>query len=467
MTIHFMPLFMKKYTKKTIVLGIFILSSFLFTSFSFLQIATPVLAQTTKEIERSRLEAELAQLEKDIAEKQALLDNQKKNSGTIQKDVNILTTQIENAKLKIKAKQTTIKKLTGEITDKSITINVLSQKLFREKESLGQLIRKTNEIDDKNIIHILLGSNTVSEVYKDLDSFASIEESIKESLIEVQGTKKITETEKSNLEKKQDQEQDAKVALESQKKVVEKSETEKKQLLSISKQKEQAYQTILKERAAKRAQILAALFSLRDTAAIPFGDALKYANFASQKTGVRPAFILAILKQESAWGKDQGSCYLTDVNTGAGVGKNSGKSINNVMKPTRDVVPFIEITKALGRDPFKTLVSCPIGGYGYGGAMGPAQFIPSTWKIMQNKIANALGGGSPDPWNAKDAFMASALYLDDLGAGAGGYTAERKAACRYYGGGSICTSKTSPYGDQVMAKAKNIQEDMIDPLSNI
>ena len=86
---------------------------------------------------------------------------------------------------------------------------------------------------------------------------------------------------------------------------------------------------------------------------------------------------------------------------------------------------------------------------------------------MQNKIANALGGGSPDPWNAKDAFMASALYLDDLGAGAGGYTAERKAACRYYGGGSICTSKTSPYGDQVMAKAKNIQEDMIDPLSNI
>src|SRR3990167_451647 len=109
MTIHFMPLFMKKYTKKTIVLGIFILSSFLFTSFSFLQIATPVLAQTTKEIERSRLEAELAQLEKDIAEKQALLDNQKKNSGTIQKDVNILTTQIENAKLKIKAKQTTIK----------------------------------------------------------------------------------------------------------------------------------------------------------------------------------------------------------------------------------------------------------------------------------------------------------------------------------------------------------------------
>ncbi len=257
------------------------------------------------------------------------------------------------------------------------------------------------------------------------------------------------------------------MALESQKKVVEKSEAEKKQLLSVSKQKEQAYQALLKQQAAKRAQILAALFSLRDTAAIPFGDALKYANLASQKTGVRPAFILAILKQESAWGKDQGSCYLTNPTTGSGIGKNSGKAVNNVMKPTRDVQPFMDITGALGRDPYKTLVSCPIGGYGYGGAMGPAQFIPSTWKLMQNKIASALGIAHSDPWNPRDAFMASALYLDDLGAGAGGYTAERTAACRYYGGGSKCTNTTAPYGDQVMAKAKDIQENMIDPLSNI
>ena len=462
-----MPLFMKKHTKKTIILSAVLMASFLMASFAVLDTVTPAFAQTSKEAERAKLEAELAELEKDIAQKQASLDDQKKHSGTIQKDVNILAAQIAASKAKIKSKQLTIQKLTGDISNKSKTINLLSQKLFREKESLGQLIRKTDEIDDKNIIHLLLGSQTVSESYKDLDSFASLGDSIKESLEEVRGTKKQTEIEKSSLEQKQDQELDAKVELESQKKVVEKSETEKKQLLSVSKQKEQAYQALLKERAAKKAQILAALFSLRDTAAIPFGDALKYATLASEKTGVRPAFILAILKQESAWGKNVGSCYLTDPETGAGVGKNTGNTVSSVMKPTRDVAPFMEITKALGRDPYKTLVSCPIAGYGYGGAMGPAQFIPSTWKLMQSKIASSLGVSTPDPWNPRDAFMASALYLDDLGAGKGGYTAERTAACRYYGGGSSCTSKTSPYGDQVMAKAKDIQENMIDPLTNI
>ena len=444
-----------------------LVTGFLFASFSVVQRALPALAQTSKETERAQLEAELAELEKDIAQKQAALDKQKKQTGTIQKDVNILTAQIDAAKAKIKSKQLTIQKLTGEINDKSKTINVLSQKLQKEKESLGQLIRKTDEINERNIVHLLLSAETVSESYRDLDAFASIGDSIKESLEEVRGTKKATEMEKSNLEKKQDQELDAKVELESQKKVVEKSETEKKQLLSASKQTEKAYENILKERAAKRAQILAALFSLRDTAAIPFGDALKYATAASEKTGVRPAFVLAILKQESAWGKNVGSCYLTNPDTGAGVGKNTGSAVSSVMKPTRDVQPFMEITQSLGRDPYKTLVSCPIAGYGYGGAMGPAQFIPSTWKLMQSKIAKALGVSMPDPWNPQHAFMASALYLADLGAGRGGYTAERTAACRYYGGGSSCTTKTAPYGDQVMAKAKDIQENMIDPLNNI
>lgn len=99
--------------------------------------------------------------------------------------------------------------------------------------------------------------------------------------------------------------------------------------------------------------------------------------------------------------------------------------------------------------------------------MGPAQFIPSTWNGMKSKIASATGKSVPDPWNPSDAIMASALLLRDLGAAAGTYTAERNAACRYYGGGRACTSVTSTYGNQVMAKTANIQENMIDPLKGL
>jgi membrane-bound lytic murein transglycosylase B len=171
---------------------------------------------------------------------------------------------------------------------------------------------------------------------------------------------------------------------------------------------------------------------------------------------VEPAFLLAILTQESNLGANVGQCYLTNTETGAGIGKNTGKQFSNVMKPTRDVQPFLEITKALGFDPAQTVVSCPIAGVaGYGGAMGPAQFIASTWKLFEDRLKTALGHFA-NPWDAQDAFMASAFYLDDLGAGAATYSSEIKAACKYYGtGGSTCS-----YGRSVMNLKAAIQSDI-------
>jgi membrane-bound lytic murein transglycosylase B len=188
--------------------------------------------------------------------------------------------------------------------------------------------------------------------------------------------------------------------------------------------------------------------------------ALEYAQEAQAKTGVAPAFLLAIITQESNLGTDTGSCYLTDLNTGSGISSTSGRSYSKVMHPTRDIPPFLDITKSLGLDPYKTLVSCPIGGSGYGGAMGPAQFIASTWVGIKSRLSGLLGVSNPDPWNPKDALMASALFLADLGANSNSYTSEIKAACKYYGtGGSSCA-----YGRNVMSRVSKIQNN-IDLLS--
>jgi hypothetical protein len=153
------------------------------------------------------------------------------------------------------------------------------------------------------------------------------------------------------------------------------------------------------------------------------------------------------------------------MDTGSGASSKSGKVFPNVMKPSRDIKPFFEIATSVGRDPYKTLVSCPIASAGsssWGGAMGPAQFIPSTWQGIKNRVANALGIKTPDPWYAKDAFMASALFLKDLGGVGNSYTAQIKAACKYYGsGGTSCS-----YGKQVMARVTKIQTTMIDPLQD-
>ena len=180
---------------------------------------------------------------------------------------------------------------------------------------------------------------------------------------------------------------------------------------------------------------------------------------------MRPAFLLAILTQETNLGANIGSCYITD-EQGNGIKIKSGVAISGVMKATRDVQPFLSLMKQLGRDPYKTPVSCPLN-IGYGGGMGPSQFIPSTWALMAGEISNATGKSVPDPFNPSDAFMASAVYLKNLGAGAGGYTAERNAACKYYSGKSCTTTAFNGfYGDSVVKIANNIQTTMIDPLLN-
>ncbi|MFA6423642.1 MAG: hypothetical protein WCW17_04330, partial [Patescibacteria group bacterium] len=177
-----------------------------------------------------------------------------------------------------------------------------------------------------------------------------------------------------------------------------------------------------------------------------------------------PAFLLAMLTQETNIGANVGTCYMTNASDASGVNIKTNRAVSNVMKLSRDVQPFLAITSSLGYDYRTTAVSCPQS-VGYGGGMGPAQFIASTWMLFVDRIAAALGiSGPPNPWQPLDSFMAAGLYMADLGANSSSYSAQKNAACRYYGGGTRCTSITTPYGNSVMALADKIQREQIDPL---
>jgi peptidoglycan hydrolase CwlO-like protein len=413
----------------------------------------------------ARLRAELAQVEKEQAETERVLEAQQSQSASISRDIQILTTKIKAAQLNIKAKNIQIEALGKDIGVKQQKIEDLNLRINTGKETLSQIMRKSYEIESQSFPEVILTSENLSEVFIDIDNFQSLQESLKKTFESIRANKQQTENEKDTLSTKKTREQIALVEIESEKKSIERNEIEKKRLLSISKGNEKTYAAELAEKKAKAAQIREALFSLAGGAmAIPFGDALKYAQEAQSATNIRPAFLLAILMQESALGKNVGSCYLNDTQTGESVGVNSGTIFTNGMKPNRDVEPFIAITQSLGFDYKKTLISCPIAGVaGWGGAMGPAQFIPSTWMLFKDRVASVVGVKTPNPWNPEHAFVASSLYLTDLGGTNGNRSREIKAACRYYGsGGSNCT-----YGNQVMAKATTIQKTMIDPLQGL
>ncbi len=400
---------------------------------------------------------ELAQTEADIAKWQSILDSSKANTKSLQQEAAVLSAKINQAKAFIKQKNIAIAQLDQDIRIKNTHIQTLEERIKDSHESLAQLLRKTNEIDDYSLPEVMLGNKNLSDFFSDVDTFQSVNKSLNDLLITIRSTKYQTEKEKKALDAQKDKEADTKAAAEVQKKQVESNEKEKQYLINVNKTNEKTYAQVIADRQKKAAEIRSKLFNLAGgSKAIQFGDALAYAQSVSVKTGVSPAFLLAILTQESNLGSNVGKCYLTNTSTGAGTTADGKKSFTNVMKPTRDVQPFIDITSKLGYNYKTTVVSCPIAGVaGYGGAMGPAQFIPSTWKIFESRIQSIVGH-YPNPWVAEDAFTASALYLGDLGASAQTYSSEIKAACKYYGtGGSSCS-----YGKSVMNLKNGIQTDI-------
>jgi len=419
-----------------------------------------VQAQDLTPEERVVLQQQYDELQKEIVAQQQIIKDTQAKKSTLQGDVTTLNAQIKAAQAKIDAKNITIKQLASQISQKNAVIGQLSDRISQGKESLASILRQEAMIDNSSIIAILLSNDDLSSFFADLDSFVLIKTGLKNLFIDIRDAKAQTETEKAALAAKQNQTVDAKYEVVTEQKQIATDKTQKQQLLSITANQETEYKKVLAERQAKAAAIRAALFPLRDAGAITFGDALAYAKEAQTKTGVRPAFILAVLTQESNLGKNVGQCYLSNATTGAGVGRNSGKVFTNVMKPSRDVPPFLDLGLRLGFDPYKQVVSCPIASAGgYGGAMGPAQFIPSTWHMFESRIAATTGHAVPNPWAADDAIAAMSLYFYDLGAGAGGYTAEYTAAAKYYAGGNWATAGRG-YGASVLKLAEGIQKDI-------
>jgi len=425
----------------------FLISFIILISFSF-ALAPQSLTQTTKnlppeiEAKKKSLESQLQEVLKQIEEYKKEINKIRSQKRSIQQEINLVNSQIKKTELEIQAINLQINNLNKKIAETKKSITLTEQKIEKSKNYLVHLIRYYYQLRQRSVVEVFLAGAQLSDYFDDFYYLQRLQENISTEIDNLKELNNKLNKQKMKLESELEEQNSLLTLAKIKYQELQELKNEKNRLLAQAQKLEKEYSRKLEESERTAAQIRNEIYRLAGGAGpITFGEAYEYAKTVEKFTGVRPAFLLAVLHYESRIGQNVGSCHYKEA-----------------MKPSERPI-FEEITRELGLDPNKMPVSCKPW-YGWGGAMGPAQFLPSTWMKYRNRVAKITGNNPPSPWNIYDSFVAAALYLSDAGASARTYQAEWKAAMIYFAGANWNNPSLRFYGDDVMAIAQKFEEDI-------
>ena len=394
-----------------------------------------------------------AQLEAQLNELNAQISNYEQQLGGITSQRKTLTNALTALKLQqqtisaqIQQSTLTLQSLSQQIDSTNQTISQNTEHAKTLQDEIGSLVVSIEEQDQQPLLFNLISANGFSNYADMLNNNQTITNELTAKLGELKTTNTALQNQTTELSSEQTDEQNV-ISIQSlQTTALQSKINDQATLVSETKGKESVYQTMInqtEEQADTIKNQIYQLFGISNN--ITFGDAAQIAEWVSGQTNVRAAFLLAILTQESSLGKNVGTCNRP--------GDPPSKSWKVIMKPSRDQQPFLAITQALQLDPNITPVSCPLhdaqgNQVGWGGAMGPAQFIPSTWVAYEGSVS-AITGKPANPFDIRDAFIAAAIKL--AANGATSQSGEWTAAMKYFSGST--NPKYSFYGDDVLALA--------------
>ena len=393
--------------------------------------------------QQAALQTQLDQINQQIAQNQSKLAQEQTQRATYENQVSILDSQIKEAQLEIQQRTLTIKQVQAQVVQTQAGIATLDTKVSAGEDSLAQILRETAEMDQTPLVVQILNGN-LSDGFQTIDDFETIQKALGASFTQMAAQRSDLSARQQSLQDQYQQQGDLLSAQKTQEASLQATETQKQNLVAATKGQESIYQQIIANQQQSAAQIKAQLFSLNNAShSTSFGDMYSYAKQASATTGVEPAFILAILTEESNLGQNVGNC-----------------TYENAMSPKRDIPDYLQIMQQLGLSPDSEKVSCAQSYGSYGGAMGPAQFIPSTWMLYQDRIATASGQNPPNPWDPRTATFATAIYMSDLGADTQTAAAEREAALKYLAGSHWQNAAYAFYGEAVMNYVQQYKQEI-------
>lgn len=379
-------------------------------------------------------------LESQITEHEATIASLKTQGKSLQSEISRLNTQVDALNLKIKAVNLQLQRLDSDIAVKTGEIKTTEEKIQFNKTALAEALQQVYENGQSGLMEVLLRNERLSDFFGDVNSLMDVRDDLVQTIDRINTLKNQLVEAREVLALQRDDAAALKKLQDYQRLAIQSTKSTKANLLSATKGKEAKYQEILAATKKSAAQIRSRIFQLLGGGEMSFEQAYQFAKIAEGATGVRAAFTLAVLDRESKLGENVGRC-----------------TYKTAMHPTRDIPAFLEILAELNINPDSVFVSCANQDGAYGGAMGPAQFIPSTWKMYKKAIAAVTGNNPPSPWRNADAFVAAALYLKDAGADKN----EKTAAAKYYCGSRwnryVCLNV---YGAAVVKKAADFADDI-------
>lgn len=402
---------------------------------------------------------QIEEIQKQIDAYQNQMENARSQSQTLQNEINNLNAKIGQVQLEIRSLALSINKTGMEIDATQTKISDAEDKINTHKNALAQYIKIINENDQRTLTEILLKNKNLSDFFNDLNRLQTTQDNLKTAINDIKKLKNQLEQHQSDLEDKQMELENLKSLQEIENKSLSQNKNQKNKLLKDTKGQESKYQELVKK-SQKDLQALKDQIGYLIQNGVSAEEAIKYGQLAAIGAGIRPAFLIAELEIESKLGINVGKCYITDMTSGNSRKITTGQVFKRGINPTRDLALFINITRELGKDPLQTPISCWPGS-GWGGAMGPAQFIPSTWVSYAAQVARLVGRSIANPWNIEDAFTAAAVKLANGGATSKTRAGEVAASKAYYCGNPKSTrSGCVNYANIVQRKAAEIEANL-------
>jgi peptidoglycan hydrolase CwlO-like protein len=363
---------MKKY-----IISLFVLISIiLFNSFSFAEELT-CSDYKGKVLTQDQYDKVLEICNAEIEREKRLLQKKVGETKGVNNEIINLDRKIKISQNYINQKILKLKRLKRSIGENKADINNLDLDIKKLKNSLKKLIYKKYQYQNYSTVETLFSKKTLSEFFQTMEMIEFLEKKIAVEVKEFKEKKKELEFLVGELEERDALEKQLIEEKKEEAKKIEKNKRYKKELLSILKKEVGVRKSNIADREKIRQEILRRKFTVASGAKVTFGEAYNIIAPYEKTLGMDPAFVLAILFQESGHrgkiGGNIGQCTYNQKNK-YGNAKGGYTVMRNSQKSN-----FVKIMKGLGKNPSSQRVSCPIPrDGGYGGAMGPAQFMPNT-----------------------------------------------------------------------------------------